>query len=887
MSKKQQTFDPVELLNGNDPESGMHLSQQKVVIQIAKQALLSSNLNQLSKETLELAKAILNIDLGEVMRVDNIQRRLIIIASVGWPTADYDVISRDYKPGFMTDFVLQQSLPVYSPDLRNEKRFNVPGQLLDQNVVSMVSAAIQGKEKPFGIISVFSTRPRVFSNIEINFIQKVANLLALAVDRRRLESSLLTSRDEMAVILEGIAEGITVQAGDGTLKYANDTAAKLLGFSNRDELLETPISKLLAGIQFFNEDGNIIPIDQFPGRRVLKGEPEVTGVIRMRYLATGQERWLMATSSTVLDSLNQERLAVNIFQDITGIKENERDQNFLAELSSILALAVTYEDVLKNIADMAINYLSDWCVVHMTEGNGEVRQLAVSHKDPQKIALVLDLQEKYPPRTDAASGIFQVMRTGRGEFFPIIPNEAIKAIAQDEEHFQMLSSLGLNSAMILPLIARGHTQGTITLVWAESNHTYNDREKQIGLDLAQRAALAIDNVRLYQEARILNEQLEIKVLRRTAQLEQMNTKLQSEINERIHAEHEIQRSKALFSDLFELSPDAIFLINQEGKIIRVNNQGAFIFGYEQDDLINKSIDILLPEQFRKVHIMHRMNYQNNSGRRSISPGYELHGRRKSGEQFPVDVMLSPVKIGDDWLVISVVRDISEQKRTQAELAEMQHRLFDSQEAERLVLAQELHDGTIQELFSINFQLAEISSDAINEGLPELGKKILSAGEMTQNVIQGLRNISRDLRPPALAPFGLEQALYSHLERFQELHPELEIHTELEADGQMLEKNLRLVLFRIFQNAVSNVARHAQAQQLWVRLEFDEQQITLEIEDDGKGFDVPERWVEFVRNGHLGLVGIRERVEAINGNLTIVSRPGDGTLIKVNVPLNHG
>ena len=248
---------------------------------------------------------------------------------------------------------------------------------------------------------------------------------------------------------------------------------------------------------------------------------------------------------------------------------------------------------------MAIKYLSDWCVVHMAEDNGEVRQFAVSHKDPQKVAMVLDLQQKYPARTDAASGVFQVMRSGHGEFFPKISSEAIKAIAQDKKHLRMLSSLGLHSAMILPLTARGHIQGTITLVWAESNRTYTEREQKIGLELAQRAALAIDNVRLYQEARVLNEELENKVSRRTAQLQQMNNKLQSEIDERIQAEFELNRSRALFSDLFELSPDAIFLINQSGNIVRVNSQGAYIFGYEQDELKDRSIDLLLPQQFRE------------------------------------------------------------------------------------------------------------------------------------------------------------------------------------------------------------------------------------------------------------------------------------------------
>ena len=749
----------------------------------------------------------------------------------------------------------------------------------------MISAAIQGKDKPFGLFSVFTSQQRNFTNIEINFIHKIANLLALTIDRRRLESSLLTSRDEISVILEGIAEGITVQAGNGDLIYANESAARLLGFPSRKELLVTPTAELLSRIQIFDEDGTIVPIEQYPGQRVLKGESEVSEVFRLQDRVMGKQRWIMTTSSIVFDSMNQERMAVNIFQDISDIKENETDKNFLAELSNNLARVVTYEEVLKTIADMAVKYLSDWCVVHMAEEDGEIRQLAVAHKDPLKVATVLELQQKYPSRTEAKYGIFQVMKNGRGEFYPSIPNNAIKDIAQDEEHYRILNSLGLHSAMILPLIARGHTLGTITLVWESSHQSYTEREKQIGHDLAQRAALAIDNVRLYQEARILNDQLENKVLRRTAQLEQMNTKLQSEINDRIKAEIELKRSKALFSDLFELSPDAIFLINQAGNIVRVNSQGAFIFGYEQNELIDKSIDLLLPEKFRKIHISEYMNNPNLPKSRSMRSSFELHGRKKSGEEFPADVLLSPVKIGREWRMICVVRDISGQKRTQAELAEVQHRLFDSQEVERLKLAQEIHDGTIQELFSINFQLAEINNDATSAGLPELEKKILTASEMTKNVIRGLRNISRNLRPPALAPFGLEQAIISHLEQFQELHPDLSVHTELEPDGQLLEDNLRLVLFRIYQNSVSNVARHSQAQQLWVRLKFDDQIISLEIEDDGNGFNVPDRWVEFVRNGHLGLVGIRERVEAINGRLTVDSSPGNGTRIIVKVPLN--
>ena len=116
-----------------------------------------------------------------------------------------------------------------------------------------------------------------------------------------------------------------------------------------------------------------------------------------------------------------------------------------------------------------------------------------------------------------------------------------------------------------------------------------------------------------------------------------------------------------------------------------------------------------------------------------------------------------------------------------------------------------------------------------------------------------------------------------------MHPGISVYTDLTSDGQSLDERLRLVLFRIYQHALSNVIRHAQAQQLWVRLDLDEKQVILEIKDDGKGFEIPTRWVEMARQGHLGLAGTRERVEAIGGKLLIASAPNEGTLIRVIAP----
>ncbi|MDX9850110.1 MAG: PAS domain S-box protein [Anaerolineaceae bacterium] len=886
MSENQPSPDNDARFTDEITNASKHLSQQRAVIQITQNALLSSNLFQLMVETIELVRTILSVDFGEILEVNRDQNSVTLKAIAGWPVELQQTIQtvRELKPGSLYEYVLSSQQPVVSSDLIIEERFKLP-EIYHQPVVhSCLCAVIQSKDQPYGILAVFSSTPRIFSSIEINFIQKIANLLALVIDHRRVKSSLVTSQGELAVILEGISEGITVQVAGGKLVYANDIAARLLGYKDRKELLSVPIGEVLSGIEIYSENGEIMPTDQFQGRRVLQGEDKVSGINRILNNKTGIEQWWLVNSAAIIDTFKQERMAVNIFQDITAIKQKESDQKFLAAFSDLMARSVTYEQVLKNVADMAIQHLADWCLVHTVEDDGEIRQLTVAHKDPQKIALTQELQCKYPPHRSSDKGIFKVIQTGEGEFYPDITDAMLRSSAQDEEHYRLLSNLGLHAAMVLPMLARGHSLGTITLIWAESRLKYTDRELYLGQEMAQRAALAMDNVRLYQQARTLNEELEYKVLKRTAQLERINAKLEAEIAERKQVQQDLETSKALFSDLFELSPDAIFLVEHSGKILRINDQAAAIFGYQKRELLGKDIEQLLPDYAKNIHIEHRKNYHADPQRRVMGAGFELLGRFKTGEQFPVDVMLSPVKIGDDWLVISVVRDISEQKRTQAELAEVQHRLLDSQETERLMLAQELHDGTIQELFSINFQLVEFGSDVNQAGMLDLGEKIKGASEAIQNVIQGLRNISRDLRPPALAPFGLEQAIYSHLERFNELHPEIEIHTDISPDGQRLEERIRLVMFRIYQNAVSNVARHAETEKLWVRFDLTDQWVTLEVEDNGKGFNIPGRWVELVRQGHLGLVGIRERVEAIGGKLTIVSSPGKGTLIRVAVPL---
>jgi signal transduction histidine kinase len=226
------------------------------------------------------------------------------------------------------------------------------------------------------------------------------------------------------------------------------------------------------------------------------------------------------------------------------------------------------------------------------------------------------------------------------------------------------------------------------------------------------------------------------------------------------------------------------------------------------------------------------------------------------------------------------QEIAERMRITTELAEAQQRLSEGREAERLHLAQELHDGPVQDLYGVRFQLGELvesldGASIIRVGVAELQISI-------QHVISTLRNICGELRPPALAPFGLEVALRSHAGHFQKTHPDFAVTLDLSPDGLDLPEHVRLTLFRIYQQALNNVVRHAQARAVLVQLAVDAEQIVLTIQDDGCGFVVPLSWLEFARQGHLGLLGAAERAEAIGGELEIVSAAGEGTIVRVVV-----
>ncbi|HEY9657822.1 MAG TPA: ATP-binding protein, partial [Allocoleopsis sp.] len=178
----------------------------------------------------------------------------------------------------------------------------------------------------------------------------------------------------------------------------------------------------------------------------------------------------------------------------------EQQSRFLAEATTVLASSLNYEHTLKSVAQLAVPTLADWCVVDVLTGDQTLARLATAHVDPAKIEWAAELYRRYPPDLNAPQGLAQVLRTGKSEYYPDITDEQLQQGAQDAEHLKILRQVGLKSVMIVPLMAREKILGTMSFIAAESGHTYTPADLAFAEELARRAAIALDNARLYQDA---------------------------------------------------------------------------------------------------------------------------------------------------------------------------------------------------------------------------------------------------------------------------------------------------------------------------------------------------------------------------------------------------
>lgn len=334
---------------------------------------------------------------------------------------------------------------------------------------------------------------------------------------------------------------------------------------------------------------------------------------------------------------------------------------------------------------------------------------------------------------------------------------------------------------------------------------------------------------------------------------------------------QLKEAEEKFRRVVETAPDAIVLVNPEGRIVMTNPRAEHMFGYAQQELIGQPVEILVPERFRKGHADNRSAYLRKPVIRYMGAGQELCVVRKDGSEFPVEISLSPIETVDGTLVSSTIRDITERKQL-----EQQARLSTILE-ERSRMARDVHDTMAQGFTGIvlNLEAAEEAS----AGLPEeVRNRITSARDVARLNLEEVRRSVLMLSASPGVKGDLARAIRKSVDSVRS-NSRVRVGFSVRGKPRDLDARFEENLLRIAQQAMDNALQHAQARGIRIELVFGEKEVRLHIGDDGQGFVISKP----PRCG-MGVNGMRERAEEIGGKCELESQPGKGTRVTVKVPL---
>jgi len=448
---------------------------------------------------------------------------------------------------------------------------------------------------------------------------------------KQTEQALRGSEAKFRSVVESNMIGIGFWERDGRITEANDALLNMVGYS-REELLTgtlrwqdlTPTEYQPLDERALSEFQNSLFCTPYEKKYIRKD---------------GSRLPILIGASHFEGTLDRGAFFV---LDITERKQAEDALRCIAETSTTLSTSLDYEETLEQIAKILVPQLADWCCVDIINEDGSIHRLPVAHADSSKVEWARQL-EQYVPVLKGATAITKVLQTGEPELISEIPDSLLVANTQNNEHLQIVRQMGIKSAMIVPLVARQQVLGSITLVSAESNRCYEQRDLALAKDIAYRVALAVENARLYRN---------------------MHQAL-------VH----YAESLSLLDALLAGAPVAVCFLDRDLRYIRINKVLADINGLSIEEHLGRKFQEVLPEMAAELES--QLQQVLDTGEPMLNVEISGETREQSakrygswlGNYYPVyDTLGETVGIG------IILADVTAAKQTEEALRESEEKL---------------------------------------------------------------------------------------------------------------------------------------------------------------------------------------------------------------------
>lgn len=359
----------------------------------------------------------------------------------------------------------------------------------------------------------------------------------------------------------------------------------------------------------------------------------------------------------------------------------------------------------------------------------------------------------------------------------------------------------------------------------------------------------------------------------------------SEVSVPHTTQRQLEESEARSRAIINSAMDAIITIDEAQHIIEFNPAAEQIFGCRAQEVIAQPLDRLIPERFRSAHHHHLKRFGGTGATmRRMGTSSLLQGLRADGTEFPIDASISRIDVGGRLFFTVILRDLTEREhaaqlldRSHRELGELYSAMHDVREAERTRIARELHDELAQWLTALKMDVSWLAMKLPADQI-QLVTKTGKMKALVDTTVASVRRIAADLRPPMLDDLGVVAAVENLVHDFSE-RAGVMVSLDVNFDGHELHDPLATALYRMMQEALTNVARHSGASQVEVAMRIEESVLRVRIQDNGCGIgnaEAPQK--------SFGVMGIRERARTLGGAAQVYSPESGGTVVSIEIPM---
>ncbi len=542
--------------------------------------------------------------------------------------------------------------------------------------------------------------------------------------------------------------------------------------------------------------------------------------------------WLVHRQQRAVRQL--EKAKEDLQENVKVMQESEKRLAALNRISSTVSESLELSTVLSHAIDNVVEVMkADVAWIFLLDENSSELSLEAYRGTSEELARGVD-------RLKLGEGFNgRVAQSGQ----PLFVEDASQDPRLTRE---VVSKFKLRSTLIVPVSSKKKVNGTICIAMY-SHRQFQPEEVELLTAMGNQIGVAVENAHLYRQQQVTTQQLRL--------------------------------SEERYRGLFENSSDALFVSSTTARIISVNRACEELTGYTRKELMATTIYDLFSGETREKLVQ---LFSGKLGQFQVGGIEDARLTRKNGTEAYVELRISPILRKDEVLGLQIIaQDVTEEKQLRRNMEYYIKQVTKAQEDERRRISRELHDDTVQVLAMLSRGIDSLITGDKKSPRPTV-ERLKKLHEMANSALEGVRRFSQDLRPSILDDLGLVPALewlITDLERGYSMTTKVGIT----GNQRRLSPEIELAVFRIAQEVFNNIRSHSQATTVEMSLDFSADALTLVINDNGQGFNIPARTSDLALSGKLGIIGMRERARLVGGTLIVQSEKGTGTTVTLRIP----